>query len=192
MVSPASAEDVPQIAKLHEEGLRDAFLSSLGSRFLTRLYGAMVSSSSGVVLTAHDGGNVIGFAASTEAPAAFWKEFLRKEAVRTGILIAGRLVRPGVARGVLDVVRHLKEDGASGPELLSIVVGPPSRRTGLGSRLVMKMAEELRQRGHEELAVPVRVDNRLARAFFGRLGFHPLGRLDVHQGRPSLRYVKQL
>jgi ribosomal protein S18 acetylase RimI-like enzyme len=192
VVSLASPEDVPQIATLHGEGLRDAFLTSLGSRFLARLYRTLVHSSSGVVLTARDGPSVIGFAASTLAPAAFWKEFVRKEAVRTGVLIAGRLVRPGVAKGVLDVVRHLKRDGTSGAELLSIMVGPPSRRTGLGSRLVMQMEEALRERGSQVLSVPVRIDNRMARAFFERLGFHPLGQLEIHQGDPSLRYVKQL
>jgi ribosomal protein S18 acetylase RimI-like enzyme len=191
-VDSARPEDVPDIARLHLHGLEDGFLTSLGPRFLAGLYRAMISSPHAVVLVARDGSEVIGFAAGAVSPGAFWRDFIRRRFLGIGAALAVRAIRPTVARGILEVARHIKEERASGPELLSIVVGPSSRRGGLGSHLVMKMEEELRQRGCQKVAVAVRSDNRWARDFFARLGFHALGQVEVHQGQPSLRYERWL
>jgi ribosomal protein S18 acetylase RimI-like enzyme len=185
-------KDAVVLAQLHKQTLKGGFLSSLGSRFLVRLYRSMIGSSRAVVLVARDGDGVVGFAAGSVSPGTFWREFLRRHLIPVGGLLTLRALRPSVAKRMLEVARHLKREAGQGSELLAIGVGPPARRMGLGLRLVMRMEEELRRKGAHQVAVAVRVDNRPARDFFERSGFHPLGGLQVHEGHPSLRYEKQL
>ncbi len=191
VVEHARLEDSRAIAGLHIQGLRDGFLSSIGARFLTRLYRAMIASPEAIVLVAREGA-ITGFAAAAVNPDQFWRDFLRRRLLQVAALLAVQAWRPRVAKGMLEVARHLKREESLSPQLLAIVVGTPARRAGLGGNLVSRLEEELRQRNAHQLTVSVRDKNQAARRFFERLGFHPLGRLDVHEGQPSLRYVRVL
>jgi ribosomal protein S18 acetylase RimI-like enzyme len=191
VIEHARPEDGRAIAGLHVQGLRDGFLSSLGPRFLAHLYRAMIASPEAIVLVAREGA-ISGFAAAAADPGRFWRDFLRRRFLQIGARLLMRAWRPHVAKGVLEVARHLRREESLSPQLLAIVVGTPSRRAGLGGHLVSRLEEELRGRNAHQLTVSVRDKNQTARRFFERLGFHPLGRLDVHEGQPSLRYVRAL
>ena len=192
-IEAARAADAAAVARLHAEGIQEGFLSSLGPRFVAHLYRAMAGSASATLFVARDeAGEVIGFVAGAASPGAFYREFFRRHGLRAGVLLAGRAVRPSVLRRILETVRHVGKEGGGGPELLSIAVGPPARRTGLGSLLVRRLEEDLRGRGSERLAVVVGYSNAAARAFYERLGFHALGGLEVHEGYRSLRYETPL
>ncbi len=181
------------MARLHATAIREGFLSTLGERFLAHLYRAMTGSDAAVLLVARgDDGHVQGFVAGSTRPGAFYRQFLRRRGPRSALLLAGRALRPAAARRILETVRHVGREGGGGPELLSIAVGPPARRTGLGSGLVLKLEEHLRSEGAERLSVVVGSGNRPARAFYERLGFHPVGGIEVHRGARSLRYEKAL
>jgi ribosomal protein S18 acetylase RimI-like enzyme len=192
VVELARSADAESVARLHMQILSEAFLSSLGVKFLIRLYRGMIASDQAVLLVARDGDEVVGFASGAVSPSAFWKGFRRRYFVPVAAHLAARAVRPSTVRRILEIARHLRGEASLGPELLAIGVGPPARRMGLGSRLVTRMEQELQRRGAQQLAVAVRAGNRQARDFFQRLGFHPLGGLEVHQGKPSLRYEKPL
>jgi ribosomal protein S18 acetylase RimI-like enzyme len=181
------------VARLHAGGIGEGFLSTLGPRFLTHLYRSMAASPNATLFVSRDGsGEVVGFVSGAPSPGAFYREFFRRHGVRAAVILAGRSLRPRVLRRILETVRHVGQEGGGGPELLSIAVGPPARRTGLGSMLVRRLEEELRSGGSERLAVVVGAGNQPARAFYERLGFHPLGGIEVHRGYRSLRYEKAL
>jgi ribosomal protein S18 acetylase RimI-like enzyme len=181
------------IARLHANGIAEGFLTSLGERFLTHLYAAMAGSPNATLFVSRgDGGEAIGFVSGATSPGAFYREFFRRHGFRAGLLLAGRALRPAVAKRILETVRHLGKEGGGGPELLSIAVGPPARRTGLGSLLVRRLEEDLAAKGADRLAVVVGSGNQPARAFYERLGFHALGGLEVHEGYRSLRYEKPI
>jgi ribosomal protein S18 acetylase RimI-like enzyme len=192
-VEPAVPADAGTVARLHAEGIGEGFLSSLGPRFLTHLYRSMAGSPRATLFVSRDErGDVIGFISGAVSPGAFYREFFRRHGVRAAALLAGRALRPAVLRRILETVRHVGKEGGGGPELLSVAVGPPARRTGLGSMLVRRLEEDLRGRGADRLAVVVGAGNQGARTFYERLGFHPLGAVSVHQGYASLRYEKAL
>ncbi|MBI4259513.1 MAG: GNAT family N-acetyltransferase [Actinobacteria bacterium] len=191
-VEPASADDAPQVARLHAAAISEGFLSTLGPRFLTLLYRSMAGSERAVLLVAREGEAVRGFVAGAVAPGAFYREFLRRHAPAAAVLLAGRALRPRVARRILETLRHLGREGGGGPELLSIAVAPLARRTGLASRLVRELEDELGTRGAERLAVVVGTDNQPARSLYEAVGFELAGDVEVHAGRPSVRYAKPL
>jgi ribosomal protein S18 acetylase RimI-like enzyme len=192
-VEPARPEDAAAVARLHADGIGEGFLSTLGQRFLAHLYRAMTQSPVATLLVSRDeDGAVIGFVSGATSPGAFYRQFFRRHGPRAALILAGRALRPRVFRRILETVRHVGKEGGGGPELLSIAVGPPARRTGLGSMLVRRLEQELRADGADRLAVVVGAGNPGARAFYERLGFHPLGGIEVHQGYRSLRYEKPL
>ncbi|HMK63725.1 MAG TPA: hypothetical protein VK386_08915, partial [Acidimicrobiales bacterium] len=62
---PACQADASAIAALHANSITEGFLSSLGERFLRRLYRRMMASRQSVVLVAQGPEAVVGFVAGS-------------------------------------------------------------------------------------------------------------------------------
>jgi [ribosomal protein S18]-alanine N-acetyltransferase len=60
-------------------------------------------------------------------------------------------------------------------ELETIAVATSARRTGIGSRLLSALLDELRQAGIREIYLEVRVSNRAALDFYRNFGFSQTG-----------------
>jgi len=50
-----------EVAKIHKECLTKSFLATLGEKFLTVLYKALIEYRRGILLVAEDDGKIIGF-----------------------------------------------------------------------------------------------------------------------------------
>lgn len=59
--------------------------------------------------------------------------------------------------------------------LLSIAVGPATRRRGFGAEILREVVERGRARGAERVILEVREGNAAARAFYGKHGFVMIG-----------------
>jgi glycosyltransferase involved in cell wall biosynthesis/ribosomal protein S18 acetylase RimI-like enzyme len=185
-VRPARPEDAPAIARLHREAMPEAFLPTLGDRFLARLYRALGSDPRGVVLVAENGSGVVGFAAGTASVGDFYRDFYRRHGLRAAIAAAPRLLRPSVLRRIResaaypDSVRGLPE-----AELLAIAVGGGHRDEGIGRRLADRLVGDLRARGADGIRVVVAAGNEGANRFYDSLGFRRAASVEVHRGTPS-------
>lgn len=60
-ITSLSDEHIPQIAKLHVEGIGTGFISSVGIGFVTALYGALAESKSSFGFVAEENDKIIGF-----------------------------------------------------------------------------------------------------------------------------------
>ncbi|MEZ5521958.1 MAG: GNAT family N-acetyltransferase [Dokdonella sp.] len=78
--------------------------------------------------------------------------------------------------------------------LLLLAVSPDWRRRGIGSALIVWLEETLRQAGIMRVQVEMRQANRVARAFYARLGFEPVNASrGYYQGvENALHLVKEL
>ena len=76
--------------------------------------------------------------------------------------------------------RHAADEG----EILNLAVHPAHRRTGVGRALVAHVFAELRRAGVERVFLEVRESNQTGRAFYGRLGFQPIGKRRGYYTRP--------
>jgi glycosyltransferase involved in cell wall biosynthesis len=195
VVRPARSGDAAAMARLHAEELPDAFLPTVGHRFLTRLYRALVADPQAVALVAESVDGVVGFAAGVASVGGFYRRFARRPGLSAALAAAPRLARPSVLRRLLETVRY-PEQATGQPsslpdaELLSIAVAPSCRTGGTGRALADGVLQGLAERGAAEVKVVVGAANGGANRFYERVGFRPAGQLSVHQGTPSNVWIR--
>jgi ribosomal protein S18 acetylase RimI-like enzyme len=197
VVRPATPADAAAMARLHGDGMPDAFLPTLGPRFLARLYRALATDPEAVALVAEGVAGVVGFAAGVTSVGGFYRRFARGHGPAAALAAAPRLVRPGVARRLLETVRYpVKEPNGNGngrlpdAELLSIAVAPGFRAGGTGRALADGVLAGLAGRGADQVRVVVGAANQGASRFYAKLGFTEAGQLIVHQGTPSNVWIR--
>ncbi|HEX2375352.1 MAG TPA: GNAT family N-acetyltransferase [Actinomycetota bacterium] len=195
VVRPARVGDAAAMARLHADGMPDAFLPTLGPRFLARLYRALATDPEAVALVAERGGGVVGFAAGVTSVGGFYRRFARGHGPAAALAAAPRLVRPSVARRLLETVRYPAAEVAGNghlpdAELLSIAVAPAFRTGGTGRALADGVLAGLAGRGVDDIKVVVGAANQGANRFYAKVGFREAGRLTVHQGTPSNVWIR--
>ncbi len=195
VIRPATAADAAAMARLHAEGMPDAFLPTLGRRFLGRLYVALAGDPEAVALVAEGPDGVVGFAAGVVSVGGFYRRFTVRHGPAAALAAAPRLVRPAMARRLLETVRYPAQAGeptASLPdaELLAIAVAPAARVGGTGRALADGVLDGLAARGAGQVKVVVGAANSGANRFYEKVGFQPAGQLSVHQGTPSNVWIR--
>jgi len=199
VIRPAAAGDAAAMARLHADGMPEAFLPTLGPRFLARLYRALASDPDAVALVAEGVDGVVGFAAGVTSVGGFYRRFARAHGPAAALAAAPRLVRPRVARRLLETVRYpAQEPNGNGngngrlpdAELLSIAVAPGFRAGGTGRALADGVLAGLAGRGVDDIKVVVGAANQGANRFYAKVGFREAGQLTVHQGTPSNVWIR--
>jgi glycosyltransferase involved in cell wall biosynthesis/ribosomal protein S18 acetylase RimI-like enzyme len=195
VVRPATTADAAAMARLHADGMPDAFLPTLGPRFLARLYRAVATDPEAVALVAEGVEGVVGFAAGVASVGGFYRRFARGHGPAAALAAAPHLVRPRVARRLLETVRY-PSNGSPGngrlpdAELLSIAVAPGHRAGGTGRALADGVLAGLAGRGVDDIKVVVGAANKGANRFYAKVGFTEAGQLTVHQGTPSNVWIR--
>ena len=197
VVRPARIGDAAAMARLHADGMPDAFLPTLGPRFLARLYRALATDPEAVALVAEGVDGVVGFAAGVPSVGGFYRRFARGHGPAAALAAAPRLVRPSVARRLLETVRYpAQETNGDGngrlpdAELLSIAVAPGFRAGGTGRALADGVLTGLAGRGVDDIKVVVGAAIQGANRFYAKVGFTEAGQLTVHQGTPSKVWIR--
>ncbi len=183
---PATIDDAPAMARLHVEGITSGFLSSLGLRFMRRLYEALVGWERAVVLVADAGAGAVGFVAGVDDTAAFYRYFARHHGVAAATAAFPALTRPSNLRRALETARYGSGDDAGvAAELLAMAVDSQWRGRGIGAQLGGELLSELGGRGVDAVKVVVGEANEPAIRAYRRMGFEPAGTQEVHSGEPS-------
>jgi glycosyltransferase involved in cell wall biosynthesis/GNAT superfamily N-acetyltransferase len=195
VLRPARPSDAATMARLHTDGMPDAFLPTLGRPFMARLYRALAADPQAVALVAESVDGVVGFAAGVSSVGGFYRRFARSHGPAAVAAAAPRLIRPTVAMRLLETVRYPARTVAGkgrlpDAELLSIAVDPPYRAGGTGRALADGVLSGLADRGIDQVKVVVGSANAAANHFYARVGFAHVGQLSVHQGTPSNVWIR--
>ncbi|MGH2722679.1 MAG: GNAT family N-acetyltransferase [Actinomycetota bacterium] len=186
----AREADAAALARLHREGLAEAFLSVLGERFLRRVYVALARDPRSPVVVAEAGGRVVGFVAGTTSSRAFSRRFLLRHGVPAAVAAGRRLFRPNVLGRLRESATYPgRTDAFPDAELLFVAVADGWRSRGLGGELVRRTLRELAARGAVEAKAFVAAGNEGANRFYRRSGFRLAGRVTVHGGEVSNLWV---
>jgi ribosomal protein S18 acetylase RimI-like enzyme len=195
---PGRPSDVDAVAQLHAGAIAEGFLSSLGPRFLRRLYRRILREPGSFLVVAEDDGVVAGFIAGSLSLGRLYRSFLVRDGTLAVLGAPGRVLR-SLPR-LIETLRHggpgttpgEKGDGAaaggdlSGGELLSVAVDPAWRGRGVGGALVVRFIAELEARGVASAHVVLGADNAPATALYQAAGFHAARTFEMHKGTTSL------
>jgi glycosyltransferase involved in cell wall biosynthesis/ribosomal protein S18 acetylase RimI-like enzyme len=185
-IRPARVTDAKALARIHRQALPGGFLSSLGDRFLRRLYLALAADGDAVTVVAEDRNGVMGFATGVPSVRRFYRRFYLRHGLPAALAAAPNLLRRGI-------VHRLRETGTypaasrnlPDSELLSIAVDGRLRSRGVGRQLAERIVVGLARRGVKEIKVVVGAENDGANRFYERIGFQHRANLFVHDGTPS-------
>lgn len=187
----ATVADASTAGRLHASGIGQGFLSTLGPRFLTRLYARIVRQPGCFVLVVGQPGGapdrIAGFVAGSTDVARLYRSFLWRDGVRAALPVAGRLIRS--VPKVVETLRHGTGGDAGsgrGTELLAIAVEESQRGTGAGRELVSAFLDEVVACGGDSAHVVVAADNAAAVHLYRRCGFVEAARFELHAGTESL------
>ncbi len=176
-------EHAPEVARLHYEGIVKGFITTLGTGFLADLYRAIGRSSTGFVLAGVDEQGVVrGYVSGTTTVSGLYRSVL----LRRGWLYVGMLARHVLSfrtlRRIVESILYPARIPKDLPdaELLSIVVSPESRGSGLAGELLDALLAEFRSRGCERFRVLVRADLERANAYYVKHGFILAHTLESH------------
>jgi ribosomal protein S18 acetylase RimI-like enzyme len=176
--------DSQRLADLHAEQIGEGFLSSLGPRFLRRLYGRVVRSDGAFAVVAEHEGEVVAFCAAAEDVRRFYVEFVARDSLMAGVAAAPRLLR-----AVPRALETLRYPGTTGSlpraEILSVVTDRHVTGHGLGSRVLTRALAELRARGCDAAKVVTGAGNEPALRMYERCGFATRRSISIHEDVPS-------
>lgn len=216
---PLASAHAADAARLHILGQPGTFLTSLGPGVLSVLYAALPDSpfGFGFAVTCPTRARLLGFVAATPSVAGLFLEMgtLRLPEFAPPLLrrIGGRpdLLPRAVQTLLYPMLARADHPGAGGngapdlgagpasvspvrrrsAELLSIMVEPEARGSGIGAVLLHVLAEECIRRGIDHLDVTVDAGNEGARRFYARHGFTQRRTFALY-GRPMCLYALEL
>ncbi len=182
--------DIADVARLHVDSIDEGFLSTLGDRFLRRLYARIGASPDAflIVVDAGQGQSVLGFVAGTTSVRRLYRDFMVRDGLAAALTAAPQLLR-SVPRAV-ETLRYGAggSGGATRPgeaELLSMAVSEDARRRGIGVALVEGFVAAATRMGATSARVVVGAANRPAVALYERCGFREPQSVEVHAGTRS-------
>lgn len=192
-ILPLTAGHAAQLAALHQAGLHAGFLSSLGPRFLTQLYAAIPATASGFGFVAEKQGRVIGFITCADRLGALYRQALKARGLRMALVLLPAMFRWGTVRQIGETLLFPAriEDKYPPAEILSIVVDPAARGSGVARDLMNLAFTEFRRRGIRQLKVQVWTENPAAKRYYEKCGFRLAGQTLHHQEMQDI-YVIEL
>ena len=184
-----------QVAALHAQGLDRGFLASLGQRFLRLLYATIDADPATHLIVECDGDRVLGFVTGGPGMGPVYRALL-KQAPRLMLALLPNVLTPRAVKGVIDLLRYRRQEDSAGGlprhELLSIVIAPEARGTGVSERLYARLSDALRRDGAEAFRIVVGESLAPAHRFYTRMGATAAATTSVHGGAPSTVYVQRL
>ena len=195
-VRDASAGDIERIVEIHGSAFASFFLTSLGRRFLRRLYGGYLAHPSGVLLVAVEASpdavgdvRIEGFVAGTTDPAAFYGWLRRHHGLAMAVAALPALVRRPlvVGRRLASAIRYRGQEAKPVPDaalLASIAVNPHTSGRGVGAALVNAFVRRALETGRSvSYCSTDAIGNERVLAFYRRLGFQEADRTRLRDGR---------
>ena len=184
-IRKATLDDAEVLARLHSSGIDTGFLPSLGHRFMSLIYRAMVTDPGAIVLVADDGDGPVGFVAGVADVGEFYRTFIRRYGLAASVAALPHAIRPSVMTKVWESLTYAGAD-SGGAELLATALLAGARGQGLGTALGVEFLRRMSDAGSRSIDVVVSADNHQAIASYRKMGFNDVATIEVHADERSL------
>lgn len=173
-VRPLRVDDAEAVAAFHIAAIHTGFISSLGQRFVTALYKAIVLNDLSFGLVAQADGRMVGFVTFTHDIRRLYRSIVFKNGPRLATILAGALLDPPRLKKIAQTLLY---PGRTHPgrlpraELLSLAVDQRVRGRGVATRLVDEGLRRCRAMDLNRIKVCVGATNEPANALYCKAGF---------------------
>lgn len=184
-----------QLARIHREEIDGGFLTSLGHRFLRRLYGALSGCPHACTIVAQSQDEVVGFICCTTDTRKVYRHFLLRYGLFVLPAVLPALLSPARIRRILETLLHpVREADYESPpaQILNFCVASSRQRQGVGKTLFAKLVDEFRKKDVESLKIVTGAGQQKAQRFYESLGAEKVARTSVHGGETSYVYVYRI
>ena len=181
------------IANLHIETLKNAFLPTLGEKFLTVFYKAIDKSSFTSLIYYYENDNLIGFVSGTLGTKSIYRELLKYPFSLISSLIH-IILSPQKIIKILGLLIHMNSNVRKKypkPELLTICVNNKYRRQGYAKKLYNDLSLFFEHNNVESFTIIVGSELN-ANNFYKNEGAKIMEKIVTHSGAESNVYLQEL
>ena len=194
-MSKIHSHDVYQmVAKLHCEHLNQGFLATLGPSFLTLLYEAIDKDQSSVLIVKEVDGKIVGFVSGAVSLRPIYSRLLYRPFSLFSALASCFFSISKLSK-IIEILFLAKNNPILNKlprhELLTIVVDPLWQGRGHAEDLFQSLCSYFKKTNVTDFKIIVGSDLARAHAFYLKMGCVVVGKIEVHEGKDSLTYVKQ-
>ena len=184
-----------EVGTLHASTLDQAFLSSLGPRFLYVMYRAIDECEGAELFVERDGEKITGFVSGATSMSPIYRQMLW-HAPDLLLALFPSLLNPAKLWQIFELLLHSarRVEIRNHPtfELLSIAVASDYRGTGVSERLYRSLMNYCKDNRISSFKIVVGEALTGAHRFYQRMGAEVVGELQVHRGRRSLVYIQRI
>lgn len=182
-----------QIAHLHQQEIREGFLSTLSVEFLARLYAAVVRSDKLFLLAAVDGSmdKVVAFICASTDTKSVLKQCIWQSGFRLIVPLLPRLLSGRTLAHLFESMRYASNGDATLPkaEILNFCVDGKSQGKGVGRRLFGSLISEFSRRGVHRIKIVTGESQVSAQLFYEAMQAYRVGTAEVHEGTKSVVFL---
>ena len=189
------------IADLHLIALNQSFLSSLGARFLTSLYLAMLEDSKTLVYYEYDDDGLAGFVTGGFGLGGIYIGLI-KQPIQLLQNLSPVLLSYRLLSGIIEIILFsakqslhrcaAKSSELPMAELYSIAVANRARGTNVSKRLYSMLSEEFLAQGTTSFKISVGDELVGAHHFYKKMGAQVIAKTHVHAASKASLYIQQI
>ena len=188
----AVKNDALEIAKIHEQEIKEGFLSSLKTEFLRKFYEAVIDSKYSFCIVAKEGNIVVGFVSGVTDINIFYKYFLKKYFFASVPILLPKILSFSIVKKTIETIFYPKRiKNLPQAELLTFAVKKEFQRQGLGSRLFKKLVDEMENRQIKIFKVLVGKEMDSLR-FYEKNGFQKIKEINLHNNETSVIFIYKI
>jgi len=192
---PMMPRHLRQVVDVHMRGFPNFFLTFLGPVFVREVYRSFLTDPAGSGFVAEDTGTgkVLGVVVGALTPAGYFKRLLKRRWWMFCLASTSAILkRPTVVRRLFRALFY-RGDSPPGPQrslLVSIVVAPEARGSGVGRALMEAWLADVRQQGSPGCFLATDAhDNETVNRFYQKAGWKLESTYQTPEGRAMNRYV---
>jgi len=184
-----------QLALLHQDEIKQGFLSSLGPKFLQRLYQSLSCSPHAFIFIAIREGNILGFICGSTNTRKVYRDFFVTSGLRTMFTLFPKLVtRNRIQRVAETLLYPFQNRGPDLPssEILNFCVDKNMQRIGIGKQLFERLTAEFCDRQVDCIRIVTGATQVSAQRFYESVSADKYTELEIHSGQQSFIYTYQI
>lgn len=190
-------KDLIEVIKVHKASFKGFFLTELGDHFLRVYYNCVRKDNRGILLGLYKNEELIGFCAATVLSKGFNKHLVKNNFLQFSLI--GLWLLFTRTSSLIRLLRNFNKsnsvyaDDGIYAELLSIGVSAKQQGQGVGKKLLLKLENEMNQKGCRYLSLTTDFyDNESTLNFYNALGYKIMYDFIAYPNRRMYRMKKKL